>query len=124
MWYIYSPSTYLQNIAKKIGSALAAPNLSKGLCARKASAEDFGICARYAPDRFLAGLLFAALNDLAKIHDRARHIYQNIVSKSALRWLLWMPVKGCAPAKAQPKILGYAPGMRQGDFWLGSIIQL
>ena len=40
------------------------------MCARKASAEGFWICARYALDVFLAGLLIAALKDLTIIHDR------------------------------------------------------
>ena len=51
------------------------------MCARKASAEGFWICARYALDVFLAGLLIAALNDLTIIHDRARRTYLHIARK-------------------------------------------
>ena len=39
-----------QDIAGKIGSAVAPPSVRKGGCARKALTEDFGICAGYAPD--------------------------------------------------------------------------
>ena len=55
-----------QDMARKVGSALAPPNLHKRVCAMKAPAADFGICAGYAPGMrqitFLAGLLITALN--------------------------------------------------------------
>ena len=57
-----------QDMARKAGSALAAPNLHKRVCARKAPAEDLGICAGYAPDSSLAGLSTTTLNDLTTIH--------------------------------------------------------
>ena len=65
-----------QDMARKAGSALAAPNLHKRVCARKAPAEDFGICAGYAPGiKFLAGLLITAFNDLGLIHGDMRRGY-------------------------------------------------
>ena len=63
-----------QDMARKAGSALAAPNLHKRVCARKAPAEDFGICAGYAPDSSPAGLSTTTLNELTTIHPFAKHI--------------------------------------------------
>ena len=73
-----------QDMARKVGSALAAPNLHKRVCARKAPAEDFGICAGYAPDSSLAGLSTTTLNDLTTIHPFAKHIYLGIARGSRL----------------------------------------
>ena len=38
-----------QDMTRKVGSALVPPNLHKGVCAMRAPAADFGICAGYAP---------------------------------------------------------------------------
>ena len=74
-----------QDMARKVGSALAAPNLRKRVCARKAPAEDFGICARHAQDSSLAGLSTTTLNDLTTIHPFAKHIYLGIARKIGSR---------------------------------------
>ena len=74
-----------QDMARKAGSALAAPNLHKRVCARKAPAEDFGICAGYAPDSSPAGLSTTTLNDLTTIHPFAKHIYLGIAWKVGFR---------------------------------------
>ena len=74
--YIY------QDIASKIGSALALPSLHKGVCATKTPTEYFGICAGYASDYILAGLLTTTLNDLRLIRELAAHIYQDFGKKT------------------------------------------
>ena len=83
------------------------------MCARKASAEGFWICARYALDVFLAGLLIAALNDLTIIHDRARRTYLHIVRKigsklippNVLKWRCARKI----PVEHFGICVGYAP---------------
>ena len=114
-----------QDMARKVGSALAAPNLHKRVCARKAPAEDFGICAGYAPDSFPAGLSTTTLNDLTTIHPFAKHIYLGIAWKVGFRLIPpSVRERGGAQGKSLLKILGYASGMRRVDFWQGFCLQL
>ena len=97
-------------------------------CARKASGEDFGICARYAPDSSLARLSTTTLNDLTTIHPLAKHIYLDITRKIGSRFIFpSVRKKGDArkvPAEDFGVCARYAPGMRQIDFWQGFCLQL
>ena len=111
-----------QDMVGKVGSALAAPNLHKRMCARKAPAEDFGICAGYALESSLARLSTTTLNDLTTIHPLAKHIYLDITRRIGSRFIFpsVRTIKGGTQGKPLLMILGYAPSMRWVDFWLGS----